>query len=140
MANKNTQAYQEEVFILILHQILVTNSQGAARGENWQSDLGSLRVKQYFPGLLSDQYLTTHSHIFYILHLVNSYNLGIAGSLHWDGILSFNFPIGLRWFWCGLRMHSAILLTVFLELSWSELRSAVWLGSYRKTMAAEDLF
>ena len=28
MANKNTQAYQEEVFILILHHILVTNSQG----------------------------------------------------------------------------------------------------------------
>ena len=28
MANKNTQAYQEEVSILILHQILVTNLQG----------------------------------------------------------------------------------------------------------------
>ena len=28
MANKNTQAYQEEVFILILRQILVTNLQG----------------------------------------------------------------------------------------------------------------
>ena len=28
MANKNTQTYQEEVFILILHQILVTNLQG----------------------------------------------------------------------------------------------------------------
>ena len=28
MANKNTQAYQEEVFILILHQILITNLQG----------------------------------------------------------------------------------------------------------------
>ena len=28
MSNKNTQAYQEEVFILILHQILLTNLQG----------------------------------------------------------------------------------------------------------------
>ena len=28
MANKNNQAYQEEVFILMLHQILVTNLQG----------------------------------------------------------------------------------------------------------------
>ena len=28
MVNENTQAYQEEVFILILHQILVTNLQG----------------------------------------------------------------------------------------------------------------
>ena len=28
MVNKNTQTYQEEVLILILHQILVTNLQG----------------------------------------------------------------------------------------------------------------
>ena len=28
MANKNTQAYQEEFFILILHQIFVANLQG----------------------------------------------------------------------------------------------------------------
>ena len=28
MVNENTQTYQEEVFILILHQILVTNLQG----------------------------------------------------------------------------------------------------------------
>ena len=28
MVNENTQTYQEEVFIFILHQILVTNLQG----------------------------------------------------------------------------------------------------------------
>ena len=28
MINENTQTYQEEVLILILHQILVTNLQG----------------------------------------------------------------------------------------------------------------
>ena len=28
MVNENTQTYQEEVFILILNQILVTNLQG----------------------------------------------------------------------------------------------------------------
>ena len=28
MVNENTQTYQEEVLILILHQILVTNLQG----------------------------------------------------------------------------------------------------------------
>ena len=28
MVNENTQSYQEEVLILILHQILVTNLQG----------------------------------------------------------------------------------------------------------------
>ena len=78
MVNKNTQTYQEEVLILILHQILVTNLQGifvAARGENLKSDLGSLRVNQYFSGLSVDQYLTTYSPIFFIHHPVNSYSL-----------------------------------------------------------------
>ena len=41
---KNVQTYQVEFFVLILHQILITNLQGkcvTAGGENEQPDLGS---------------------------------------------------------------------------------------------------